>query len=338
MFEPLPEHPEFYVEKFFFEAIEDGKMIRVPTYQPTVKGLEVLAKHYNAKHGIDIHILDQSEIENKSFGGHFQHLKRFLDEHSEEFEKKIGDNKQIGIVMACGTQHAIPLMISKDAANNKMMIIFDSVLHNGGREYYEASMLLDYKFNLLLNAGTRQRDEYSCITDSIAILTDALQEENLAQYLLDHKIPKEESKKLPSKLKSDHWYHYYDGIKERYGYSDDVIDKIIWRTQRQKDVRFFHMPEKLLKTAQLETFVADSEPDMGAIISSKGKNLEQKRKEKYSPLTSYGTYSNYLHIKSWKYAKIISQTLEEESKSVPASSPIIAAAHPVAVTAEEKAL
>ena len=328
MFEPLPEHPEFYSKIPSGYKVEiSGHMIEPMIYQPTTAGMEILTEHYKTKYAVDIRVIDQSKAE--VIGDNLKHrfaaFKTFLDSKKDEIEKEISAGKQIGFVLTHGCNHTIPLIISKDRDGNKVMTIFDSTSGPRTKGYYLIANMFD-DYNLMLNNGSRQKDGQSCMVDSIAILKDALRMPDLAQYLITHKIMREERAREEDEKEA--------GAAAR--------PRQFFGTALTRDnFKLFLMPEELLKTAQRSEFAEESKPDETKIITASNKTLEQKRGENrvtvHFDREEGGDLkiNQYLHKKSWKYAKIISEELEKRTPSVPSSSTRGAAAGAVSPTAEE---
>lgn len=312
MFEPLPERPDFYSKIPSGYKVEiAGHMIEPMIYQPTTAGMEILAEHYRKKYAVDIRIVDQSkaEIIGDNLKHRFAAFKTFLDSKKDEIEKEISAGKQIGFVLTHGCNHSIPLIISRDHDGNKVMTIFDSTSGPRTKGYYLIANMFD-DYNLMLNKGSRQKDGQSCMVDSIAILKDALRMPDLAQHLISHKIAETERSEEDGKE---------GGATAR--------PRQFFGTALTRDnFKLFLMPEELLKTAQRSEFVEESIPDKTKIITASNKTLDQKRVEDrvtvhFNREGGDLKINQYLHKKSWKYAKIISEELEKKAPEVPSTSP-----------------
>jgi hypothetical protein len=291
----LPENPEYYSEiPSGYRVRMEGFMVEPMIYQPTIKGMAVLAEHYRKKYDIDIRIVDQSATGipgdyTKSRLGEF---KRFLAAHGEELEADLEDGKQIGLILCHNANHSIPLVMSRDDERKTVLTFFDSLAAGQVNNYRFAATELFPEYTVLLNQGTRQADRQSCMADSVAILKDALRMRDLAQHILDHKIV------AKSSSDSD---------------SDDEVEG-----SKETNFKLFRMPEELLKTAQVSEFFAKAEPDPAKIITAGGKSLEEKRDASKIAVTIHEKgvgeareipVNSYLHTKSRRFAEIICEEL-----------------------------
>jgi hypothetical protein len=294
--ETIPDNPDFYQKIPSGYKIEiNGFMMEPMIYQPTTAGLEVLAMHYNEKYGLDINIIDNAgKFEaGENLGDHFSEFKKYLDANKAAIEAKIDKGGQAGFVLCHGSYHVVPLMISRDDAGNKVMTIFDSSSGPRIKGYHSIANMFD-DYNLMLNQGTRQSDTNSCMTDSIAILKDALRLKGLAQHIIEHKI------------------------SDRAAEAEAERPVATKATPLKRDnFKVFLMPEELLKTAQVSEFVDEAKPDMKRMVTASEKSLETKRAQNTTQIKVNGKevesfpINSYLHKKSRRFAEIINHQLEK---------------------------
>lgn len=196
-----------------------------------------------------------------------------------EFEKL--NNDYLKGIIFWDNNHALPIILTK--INNKKIIIFldtNSVFLKN----------LSVSKNLLENFKQvevwsphciqgRQADIYSCVTDAFVILKDLLRAD--LNIIFNNKI-----ELRPEIYKA---------------FSEQVI--------------VFRMPELLLKTTQVSSYLEDSMANLNMIIGKNQKTLEQKRKENtliqysyyYDSTVVVKSYNRFAVNKTKKYLQIIEQ-------------------------------
>lgn len=208
-----------------------------------------------------------------------------------------------------GTHHAVPVLISREHDKN-YMIVFDSTSGPRRKGYITiANLVPNYK--LLLNDGTRQADNGSCVTDALSILKDALRIQQLASNIEAHKSvsidvltpsPERQSSLAPVRL-------------------------------NQANFSLFNMPELLLKTAQISNYVINADANLDVIIRSPDKPLRNgqgnikpatlKQRRELDELTvsfnrspeQYVGINSYLFKKSKKHAAIIQNEVDRLNRA-----------------------
>jgi hypothetical protein len=138
--------------------------------------------------------------------------------------------------------HAIPVLICRQQ-NETHMIVFDSSSGSRIKGYFNMAVLFP-NAHFYLNAGTRQSDEGSCMTDAICILKEALQIENLISLI--------QSK----------------NIAEHRAFQPTLFKSL----PKPNNFKLFRMPEQLLVTAQLSKYVSDAGADLNTVLRG-GKTL-----------------------------------------------------------------
>lgn len=195
-------------------------------YQPTPEGIQVLCDHYSNKYSIDLRCIDLRNRIDQS--NDIRYYFNYLKENITIFD--IDENKAIGLVLNFEHNHAVPVIISKKN-DIKYMVVFDSISGGSIPGYYRiAALFPDYTF--CLNAGTRQKDHGSCMTDAICILKEALQIECLID-LIQSRITTET---LPIQNTNE-------------GYRSPFFKPVC-----PNNFKLFKMPDTLLLTAQTSKY------------------------------------------------------------------------------------
>jgi len=300
----LPENPEYYYRNPSSFRIQAADKDVITYYKFYLPGMEIIADHYRQKYNIDLRITDfcgeLSEEERYSddydpFLYRFSELKKILD--VTEFAKPIG------FVLFITDGHAIPVLTSADASGNKHMIIFDSVYQKDESKYYPIAKMFP-EFKVFLNEGPRQADGYSCDTDAIVILKDALR----TNELID--------------LVSKHATRLAIGDKAKVVSADEESASHV-----PENLYLFPMPEQLLKTAQSKTYMQQLNPDLKCeLVTAKSKTLGAKREENKANLFYSGAQetveiNDFLYAKNRKYAEMICEKLGRGYVSSAASFP-----------------
>jgi hypothetical protein len=276
-----------YIKKVTGEASYNVEPIIV---QPTPEGMEILAQRYCQKYQIDLRVYDGRSIEEGD-----QLIKRFEAFKAQFDFGSLSETRTTGIILSHGQNHVVPLLFSQENGQ-KFLIIFDSTSGTRMKGYYPiANLFPDYQ--VLLNFGTRQADDGSCVADALSILKDALRMPELGTYLTENKL--------------------HEIVEEGSG------RKIFFGTPKPNNFKIFLMPEELLKTAQISKFVENSNPDLDKTITKNNETLGQRR-QRDRTLVSFNRdetkevgINAYLHKKSQKYRQI----LDQQSEQLPSKSP-----------------
>lgn len=281
----------------------DGFKVEPQIIQPTPKGARILAEHYNAKYKINMSILDHGET---SIAGD-KLLPRFELFHNQTLPSllPLKDDLPVGVLLMHGSHHAVPIILSKENGKNYMMI-FDTNAGPRKRGYYPIANLFP-DFTILLNNGTRQADNGSCVTDGISILKDALRMKNLGSYLFAEKlISIDESEK-----------HISPRGRPRQFFGTPL---------KQENFSIFMMPEELLKSAQISKYVTHAKADMEKVVTKNNQTLSERRARdtvtvsfNSKPLVDVGI-NGYLYKKSLKHADIIDAVMSPASRATSSST------------------
>jgi hypothetical protein len=147
----------------------------LPIFQSMHMGMAIIAEHYKNKYNIDIYFID--------------HNVKYL---IGNLVKQLKNSEQVGVITNAipETGHITPLIISKK--NEEIYIVtLDSInkKHDGFWCFFSSPTKLieicGTQHCHLLHAGIlRQQDMYSCISDAIIILKNALRKPNLIADLL----------------------------------------------------------------------------------------------------------------------------------------------------------
>ena len=267
----------YYVKKPSGFSQETDELLITPfSFQPTPKGVKTLCAYYSAKYGINLQSIDFRErIPQPHYQSPLQ-LFRYLADNPSLLEVAEGQSR--GLILNHGENHSIPLLITRKEGKN-FIICFDSTSGSSIKGYYKMAEALHH-YEFYLNAGTRQADSTACITDSICILKEALQIDKLLN-LIDSRVYLDHPTLRPTRF---------------------------FAKLPPSNFRLFKMPEQLLVTAQLPSYV--KEADMSVILRG-GKTLKDYRSQFCITLSVFkGTdtelknINSYLYIKSAKHRKI----------------------------------
>lgn len=211
-------------------------------YQPTPEGVSALCAHYSKKYKINLRHLDLQHVLRES--NSLQTAFKFLVK--AKYLESLPEEALTGVVLTNGQKHAIPLLISK-FGENIQLAVFDSTSGPTIRGYFQIAMLFP-KVHFFLNSGTRQSDSFSCITDAICILKEALQIPGIFK-LIHSKLIQVHPSLLPRK------------------------SRFIKLPTKPENFNLFHLPERLMLTAQRSKFVKELDPDFTTILRG-GKSLK----------------------------------------------------------------
>ncbi len=238
---------DYLVEKpCGFQTVVDGNIIQPQITQPYASGAEIIAKHYFNKYGVQIVIVDHSKIVEN--GDNL--LKRFQAFCTDTLPHySLNNNSAIGFVLMHDTNHAVPVLISCENDKN-YMVVFDSTSGPRRKGYIAIANLVPH-FKVLLNDGTRQADNGSCVTDALSILKDALRITQLATNIEAHK-----SVSIDTLTPSPERQNSFAAAR-----------------LNQPNLGLFNMPEPLLKTAQISNYVIKADANLDTVIRSPNKPL-----------------------------------------------------------------
>lgn len=284
----------YHVKSSGYRVEVDGYYVEPIIVQPTPKGARIIVKNYSEKYGITISVVDHSnhDLSGDNINQRFRALRDDFNTND------LVQGKPIGILLMHSLHHAVPVIFSWEN-DSKYLIIFDSTSGNRKRGYHYVANLFP-EFNVLLNNGTRQADNGSCVTDGICVLKDALRIQALGTYLFQQKIIANIS---PDK-------------------NSIIANRIIQPIQLNQDNFFiFHMPEELLKSAQISTFVDAAKPNLDKVIGSKDAKLHEHR-EKYRTMVLFNggdetriPINRYSHAKSQMHAELIDRSIKPQNAS-----------------------
>ncbi|MDA0781437.1 MAG: hypothetical protein PQ612_03575 [Rickettsiales bacterium] len=287
----------------------DGCFVEPIIYQPTPKGATIIADYYNDKYDLSISVIDHSQ--NVPQGSDLK--ARFQEFRNTVKNLTLEPDKPKGFILMHGQNHSVPVIMSKetqeDGSTKDFMIIFDSTSGSRTKGYYPIANMYPEQ-QLLLNNGTRQADGQSCITDSPAILKDALRIEKLGTKLLE---------------RSFNYDEYSAQQREKEGRPPNRFQSA---PVENDNFLVFEMPSSLCKTAQISNFLEKNNADLDSpIISNKSDaiSLSLKRESSQSTVSFIKTsesnnetftdkmlgINRYLHKKSKRHAEIIDKKLLE---------------------------
>ena len=270
-------HSPFYKKKpSGFSLEREGFLIAPFAYQPKPKGIKTLCAYYSAKYKINLQSIDmRGPIPSEDYTNTLQ-MFTHLAKNPSLIDVEEGQSR--GLILNHGDNHAIPLLISKKE-NITSIVCFDSTAGASIKGYYKMANALS-ACQFYLNEGSRQADSTSCITDSICILKEALQIENLMN-LIDQNIYQNHRGLAPSRF---------------------------FNSPPPANFKLFKVPEQLLVTAQLPSYVKDS--DMSVILRG-GKTLKDYRSQFCITFSIFkgseikiNDINSYLYIKSAEHRGI----------------------------------
>ncbi|GAA4018675.1 hypothetical protein GCM10022212_13280 [Actimicrobium antarcticum] len=226
------EDPEKYAD--YFREIASGyrkninhMMVEPTICQPTPKGLTLLVEDFVARTGHALRVVDQQS----SNAPQDSMVKRF-ESFSKTIRADVFDQaRPVGVILTLGQQHACPVLFVRQNDINHVLV-FDSTSGSMTRAYRAVGQFFpDCK--VLLNAGTRQVDSQSCITDAFEVLCRA--------FTIDNLIDKINAKIIPEKVAPS---------QSRLRIASPAADV--------RNFQLFRMPEELCFTAQKTAFVTDT--------------------------------------------------------------------------------
>lgn len=283
----MSDNPFYVNKKTGFSITLENITMEPSIYQPTPMGIAELCDHYSKKYSIDLISIDFSKI--LESGSNALNFFKYLQQN-ESFIN-VNDGEARGIILSHGSFHAIPVLIYKKN-DIQSMVVFDSTSGCRIKGYYNMANLFP-SFQFFLNAGTRQADEGSCITDAICILKEALMIKDLID-ILQNKI----CHTAPS-----------------------FVSTSPWQLPEPLNFRLFYMPEKLLLTAQSSKYVTDAGADLSVIVRG-GHSLGFYRDTYTMNVTlaknEPGTQLNinsYLYLKSNEHKKILDTRWEFKKRA-----------------------
>lgn len=268
-----------------------GLVIKPIVYQPTSKGVKTLCAHYCAKYGIDLRSIDLREpIPDEDYIDLAQSFSYLAQNPSL---LNVEEGKSRGLILSHGEHHAVPLLII-NRGGERSIVCFDSTSGASIKAYYRmADILTGYQF--YLNEGTRQADKTSCITDAVCILKEALLIDHLMD-LINAKVYKSHPALNPTRF---------------------------YAHAAPNNFKLFNMPEQLLVTAQLPTYIKDADTE---IILRGGKTLKNYRSQYCITLSLFKgvdrvvkNINSYLYLKSVEHKHIL-DALEAKNNSIDALS------------------
>lgn len=281
---PLPN--PYYIRKQagLYELQNTRELTPLFIYQPTPAGITALCQHYNQKYKINLYHIDfQTLVES---GDNARHFFSFLQQNFSL--SAISEGQTTGLILSHGQHHAIPILINKYFDSNRpSMIIFDSSSGSRIKGYYKIANLFP-EFDVYLNDGTRQSDGLSCITDAVCILKEALQIKNLLALIRPKVIPE------------------HPAFKKTQFFNED----------KPENFNVFNMPEQLLLTAQVSSYVSNAQADLTTILRG-GKTLHSYREQFRMEVIllkngerDFKTINGYLFTKSLEHRNLLDFILE----------------------------
>lgn len=229
-----------------------NELVEPSIYQPTPEGMQVLVDDFVSRTGCTLLLHDQSTpaCGNLGIDERFKMVKPTLDAiHLDD------GHCRVGIVLSNGQRHAIPVLLARHGVT-KYLFIFDSNSGGAMRQYYQVANAFP-EYQILLNAGTRQADSQSCITDAYEVLCAALQMPALCESIL--------AKIDPDALNGRSEEHESNNRARRPRLFGPVLDG--------DNFHVFGMPEELCFTAQRTEFITRSSgADLGKRIVIHGRS------------------------------------------------------------------
>ena len=248
----------------------------------------VLCEHYSQKYRIDLRCVDLREVleagdNSYSFFSYLNSNRSILD---------INENESRGLILSHGQHHVIPMLIAMQGGQ-KYMIVFDSTSGAQIKGYFRmAALFPDFQF--CLNAGTRQADDGSCMTDALCILKEALQIPHLTALI--------ESKRI---------HEHPAFLPGRFFVSPPMPENF----------QLFKMPEQLLVTAQISRYVNEADADLECIVRS-GHSLKYFREHFVVQVNLFKDagrastpINGYLYHKSEEHKQILDAYQQRERAS-----------------------
>jgi hypothetical protein len=275
----------FYVAKqsgLFSRVVEANIQIQPLIHQPTPEGVSDLCFHYSEKYNIDLSYVD---LNGRILSGdNIAHFFSYLQTHASLLAVQEGRSK--GLILGHGQHHVIPLLIH-NRAGTLHMVSFDS--NSGARikGYFRIADLFP-EARFYLNAGTRQADEGSCMTDALCILKEALQLPDLIALL--------EAKNII----------HHEAFQQN--------PTSIFRVPKAPNFSLFRMPEQLLFTAQVSAYLEEAGADLSVALRG-GRTLGEYREHFviHVSLLKNGTpiasnVNSYLYFKGIEHKRILDQS------------------------------
>jgi len=216
-------------------------------YQPTPEGLITLCEYYSKKYSIELRCIDlRPHVES---GDNIHHFFTYLKANSEILD--IPEGHIVGLILSHGQHHVVPLLVAKKNGVH-YMTSFDST--SGARipGYFRIAQLFP-STQFYLNAGTRQVDEGSCMTDAICILKEALLNGDIIDLFTKQEILA------------------HDAFKPKQFFTIPKPDHF----------HLFRMPEQLLLTAQTSRYLIEADV---TVTLRGGKTLQAYRDDFLLPV------------------------------------------------------
>lgn len=258
----------------------NGIKISPALYQPTPEGMQQLCQHYSGKYGISLHCLDLRPYMDS--GDNIFPFFKFLSQHPLLLDME--ENETKGVVLTHGKYHAVPVMLQKKEGTLHIFS-FDSTAGFRVQGYFRIAALFP-EARFYLNAGTRQADDGSCLTDAVCILKEALQLPDMVTM-------------LESKIFAEH----------------RAFQSSFFRTiERPSNFFLFKMPEPLLFTAQVSKYITEADADLNVILRN-GLTLREYR-DKYvfqvnlisdEAVGQVKSINSYLYVKSGEHKAVLDQ-------------------------------
>jgi hypothetical protein len=242
-----PRANEYYVTlPAGYEVPTSDGYIEAMICQPTPAGMQILVNEFRKNTGCDLHLLDQPG--RHSIKDLFAAFPGYVEANIH-----LADGDRVGVILSQGQNHAVPVILASHEGQ-RYLFIFDSTSGGQTRQYYHVANACP-DFRVLLNAGTRQADSQSCITDSYEILCRALQLPELCKLILNKVNAGGEA---GSAAKAD------DAVGAGTAESNSFISpgspklqrpRFIGVTLKRDNFQLFQMPEELCFTAQRSDFI-----------------------------------------------------------------------------------
>jgi len=228
----MPINPYYIKKQAGFYEQEANELSPLSIYKPTIEGIIILCEHYANKYRIHLECID---LRDQAEAGDDAYLFfEYLRDNPSLLDVDECQGKEL--VLRDGQHHTIPVLVKKEAGEHHI-IVFDSTSGPCIKGYFKmAALFPDSQFHL--NDGTRQSDACSCITDAICILKEALQIEALIPLIQSRNIP-EHSAFIPGRFVT---------------------------APKPDNFHVFRMPEALLLTAQISSYIDKAEANQDMII------------------------------------------------------------------------